>query len=57
MIDHYRISVEDYEKFVGPQVVERIKQKAQTLTDLSVVNINSTYYGGLLSFSHLLRFL
>lgn len=46
MIDHYRISVEDYEKFVGPQVVERIKQKAQTLTDLSVVNINSTYYGG-----------
>ncbi len=40
------IRVEDYEKFVGPEMVERIQKKAQTLQDLHVAHVNSTYYGG-----------
>ena len=39
-------SVEDYERLVGAETVERILNKAERLRDLHVVNINSTYYGG-----------
>ena len=39
-------SVEDYERLVGAETVERILKKAERLRDLHVVNINSTYYGG-----------
>jgi trehalose synthase len=47
MISHSRIvHLEDYEKFVGPETVERIQKKARPLEDLHVANINSTFYGG-----------
>ena len=39
-------TVEDYEEFIGSQAVERIITKAKSLKDSTVVNINSTYYGG-----------
>lgn len=43
----YRIvQVEDYEKFVGPEAIERIHRKAKSLQDLHVAHVNSTYYGG-----------
>ena len=39
-------TVEDYESLVGAEVVERVLAKARRLSDLHVININSTYYGG-----------
>jgi len=39
-------SVEDDERLVGAETVERILRKAARLRDLHVVNVNSTYYGG-----------
>lgn len=44
--DRNIIQVEDYEKYIGPEMVERIHKKAQTLQDVHVVHVNSTYYGG-----------
>jgi trehalose synthase len=38
--------VEDYEKLIGSETVERIKKKAKPLQSLHLVNVNSTYYGG-----------
>jgi trehalose synthase len=38
--------VEDYEKLIGAETVERIKKKAEPLKSLHLVNVNSTYYGG-----------
>lgn len=38
--------VEDYEKLVGVETVERIRKKAKLLQSLHLVNVNSTYYGG-----------
>lgn len=38
--------VEDYERYIGSEAVERILAKAGKLRDLHVININSTYYGG-----------
>jgi trehalose synthase len=43
---HHIIQVEDYEKFIGSKATERIIKKAEKLLDFSVVNFNSTYYGG-----------
>jgi len=43
---HRTIQVEDYEKFVGAETVERIREKAKPLQGLHVVNVSSTYYGG-----------
>jgi len=40
------IQVEDYEQFVGTEMVERIKEKAKPLKDRRVAHVNSTYYGG-----------
>lgn len=40
------IHIEDYEPFIGEDVVKRIRTKAEQLGDLHVVNVNSTYYGG-----------
>jgi trehalose synthase len=40
------VQLEDYEPFVGGEVVERILKKSKPLQGLHVVNINSTYYGG-----------
>ncbi len=44
--DHKLVSVEDYEKLVGSETVNRIREKAKHLHDLHVVHVNSTYYGG-----------
>jgi len=38
--------IDDYEALVGVETVERIRAKAQPLSDLHVTHINSTYYGG-----------
>ena len=46
MKQHRIVQVEDYEKYVGSQTVERIRKKARPLQDLHIVNVNSTYYGG-----------
>jgi len=43
---HRIVTVEDYEKYVGAKVVDRINKKAEALRDFRVVNFNSTYYGG-----------
>jgi trehalose synthase len=40
------VQVEDYEQFVGPEVVQRVKEKAGSLQGLCVAHVNSTYYGG-----------
>ncbi len=45
-IDYRNITVEDYEKFIGPEDVERIINKARPLHDCHVAHINATYYGG-----------
>lgn len=39
-------SVEDYEPHIGAQAVERILAKARQISDLQIVHVNSTYYGG-----------
>lgn len=39
-------SVEDYEPLIGSKAVERICRKAESLRDIHIVNISSTYYGG-----------
>lgn len=38
--------LQDYEKYVGAETVDRILMKAKRLDDVRVVNVNSTYYGG-----------
>ena len=40
------VSVEDYEPLVGPESIERLLRKAARLSDLHIVNVSSTYYGG-----------
>ena len=40
------VRVEDYEKFIGPEPVERMLAKAGALRGFHVTHINSTYYGG-----------
>lgn len=40
------VHVEDYEKYIGPETVERILNKAKPLQDMHTVHVNSTYYGG-----------
>jgi trehalose synthase len=43
----FRITkIEDYETFVGAEVVQRIRDKADKLKGLRTANFNSTYYGG-----------
>ncbi len=44
--DHKISHVEDYEKYVGTETVDRILKKAKPLHDLHTVHVNSTYYGG-----------
>src|SRR4030043_1164300 len=47
MLKHPNITqIEDYEKFVGAETIERIKKKAKSLKHLHLVNVSSTYYGG-----------
>lgn len=40
------ISIADCEPIVGPSTVDRILCKAKRLSDLHIVNVSSTYYGG-----------
>lgn len=40
------ITVEHYERYIGRETVERLKHKAESLQNLHITNINSTYYGG-----------
>jgi trehalose synthase len=40
------VKIEDYEKLAGSETIERILNKSDTLNDLHVAHINSTYYGG-----------
>ena len=47
MQNHHRlVRLEDYKRFVGEETIRRIEEKAESLRDLHVVNVNSTYYGG-----------
>ena len=46
MYNNKMVQIEDYEALVGAEIIERIRAKAQSLQDLHVVNVNSTYYGG-----------
>ena len=39
-------SVKDYESMVGAATVDRILSKARRLSDLHLVNVSSSYYGG-----------
>jgi trehalose synthase len=44
---HHRIhQIEDYERFVGAETVDRVRNKAEPLRGLRVAHVNSTYYGG-----------
>lgn len=43
---HQMCNVEEYEKYIGSEAVERIMKKAEPLRGLHVANVNSTYYGG-----------
>ena len=38
--------MQDYEPLIGTKAVNRICRKAESLRDLHIVNISSTYYGG-----------
>jgi trehalose synthase len=40
------LRIEQYEDLIGAEAVERIMRKAKRLTDLRVINISSTFYGG-----------
>ena len=39
-------SVEDYEPFIGSEIVERILRKTKAFQGFRIVNFNSTFYGG-----------
>jgi hypothetical protein len=39
-------TVEDYEAFIGSEVVDRILGKAKAFQGFRTVNFNSTFYGG-----------
>jgi trehalose synthase len=46
-MQHYRtMNVEDYKPFIGEKAVKHIREKAEGLQGLHIVNVNSTYYGG-----------
>lgn len=40
------LKLEDYERHIGGEAIERILNKAKPLRDQHIVNISSTYYGG-----------
>ena len=47
MEDKYRLSdIDDYESLVGAETTDRIRRKAEPLSDIHVAHMNSTYYGG-----------
>lgn len=40
------VKLEDYEKYLGLETIQRVREKAHLLSDIHVVHVNSTYYGG-----------
>jgi trehalose synthase len=47
IMQHYRIKhIEDYKQLIGEEAVKRIREKAEKVKGLHIVNVNSTYYGG-----------
>jgi len=40
------IQIEDYEQYIGPEAVKRIREKAEKVQNCGVVHVNSTFYGG-----------
>jgi trehalose synthase len=40
------VELEDYEQFVRPRTIDRIRKKAKSLQHLHVVHVNSSYSGG-----------
>ncbi len=46
MIHHRLTQIGEYEKFVGSEIIRRIKKKAEALRGIQVAHVNSTYYGG-----------
>lgn len=45
-IDGRLVHLEDYERFIGSEAIERISKKAEPLEGFHVTHVNSTYYGG-----------
>lgn len=43
---HSLVGIEDYERYVGSETVERIVEKARPFEDFHIAHVNSTYYGG-----------
>jgi len=44
---HFALTtIGDYDELVGPEAVARIIRKAERVSNLHIVNISSTYYGG-----------
>ncbi|MCT2398344.1 glycosyltransferase [Novosphingobium mangrovi (ex Huang et al. 2023)] len=39
-------TIQDYLPLIGSEAAQRIQAKAQRLSDLHIINVNSTYYGG-----------
>ncbi|MGD8229364.1 MAG: glycosyltransferase [Desulfobacteraceae bacterium] len=47
MIEENKIvRLQDYEPLVGGEAIDRVREKAESLKDLHVAQINSSYYGG-----------
>lgn len=46
MIRRELVTVEDYERFIGPETLERLREKAKPLQAMHIAHVNSTYYGG-----------
>lgn len=40
------VQLDDYEPFIGPRAIERIRRKARRFRDHHLLHISSTYYGG-----------
>jgi hypothetical protein len=40
--EHKLVTVEDYERLIGAEAVERISRKAEYLRDLHVINVDSS---------------
>lgn len=45
-IKHELVQLEDYERFIGREHTERIREKARRLAGMHIAHVNSTYYGG-----------
>ncbi len=46
LFEHHKVTIEDYEQFVGAETIARILAKASPLRGARTANVNSTYIGG-----------